>query len=101
MSRKAVCACALACSLAIPTIIVAAKKNKATIPEPPAIPQMSTDQKVLYALNRVAYGPRPGDVEAVKKFGLDRWIDLQLHPEAIAENPKLLAKLQPLDTLVL
>jgi uncharacterized protein (DUF1800 family) len=62
---------------------------------------MTADQKVLYALNRLAYGPRPGDVEAVKKFGLDKWIDLQLHPESIPENSKLVAKIQPLDTLQL
>ena len=62
---------------------------------------MTGDQKVLYALNRLAYGPRPGDVEAVKKFGLDNWIELQLIPKSIRENPTLLTKLQPLDTLVL
>src|SRR5580704_8256348 len=101
MSRKAVCAFALACSLAIPTLTVYGKKSKTTAPEQPAIPQMSADQKVLYALNRLAYGPRPGDVEAVKKFGLDKWIELQLHPESIRDNPTLVTKLAPLDTLML
>ena len=101
MSRKAVCAFALACSLAVPALTVYGKKSKTPAPEPPAIPQMTADQKVLYALNRLAYGPRPGDVEAVKKFGLDKWVELQLHPESIGDNPKLLTKLQPLDTLVL
>ncbi len=101
MSRKAVCAFALACSLTVPALTIYGKKSKTTVPEPPAIAQMSEDQKILHALNRLAYGPRPGDVEAVKKFGLDKWIDLQLHPESIRENPTLAAKLQPLDTLVL
>ena len=101
MSRKAVCALALGCLLGAPVLTVYAKKAKTPTPEPPAIPQMTADQKVLYALNRLTYGPRPGDVEAVKKFGLDRWIELQLHPESIPENPKLIARLQPLDTLVL
>src|ERR1035438_8867668 len=101
MSRRAFCAFALACSLAVPALTVYGKKNKTTTPEPPAISQMPEDQKLLYALNRLAYGPRPGDVEAVKKFGLDRWIELQLHPESLPDNPKLLVKLQPLDTLVL
>jgi uncharacterized protein (DUF1800 family) len=32
-------------------------------------------------------------------MGLKKWIDLQLHPSQIAENPELLAKLEPLDTL--
>ncbi|HEY3836222.1 MAG TPA: DUF1800 domain-containing protein [Bryobacteraceae bacterium] len=101
MSRNAVCAFALACSLAVPTLTVYAKKAKTPAPVPPAIPQMTSDQKILYALNRLAFGPRPGDVEAIKKIGLDKWIEWQLHPEAIRENPTLDAKLQPLDTLVL
>ncbi len=101
MSRKAFCAFALACFLVVPALTTYAKKNKATAPEPPAISQMPDDQKIIYALNRLAYGPRPGEVEAVKRYGLDRWIEVQLHPESIQENPKLLAKLQPLDTLVL
>jgi uncharacterized protein (DUF1800 family) len=101
MSRKALCAFALACSLAVPALTVYGKKTKSTTPEPPAIPQMSEDQKAVYALNRLAYGPRPGDVEAIKKYGVDRWIEVQLHPEMIQENPKLEAKLQPLDTLVM
>jgi uncharacterized protein (DUF1800 family) len=101
MSRKAVCAVALACSLAVPALTVYGKKKQPATSEPPRIAQMNNDQKVLYALNRLAYGPRPGDVEAVKKFGLDKWIEFQLHPESIRENPTLDAKLQPLDTLVL
>ncbi len=101
MSRKAFCAITLACSLAIPALTVYGKKSKTTAPVPPAILQMTADQKVLHALNRLSYGPRPGDVEAVTKFGLDKWIELQLHPESIPENPKLLAKLQPLDSLVM
>ncbi len=102
MSRKAVCALALAFSLAVPAFTVYGKKSKTTTPEPPAIPQMSEEQKLIYALNRLAYGPRPGDIEeAVKKFGLDKWIELQLHPESMRENSVLVAKLQPLDSLVL
>ena len=43
----------------------------------------SKDQAILHALNRLAYGPRPGDVAAVKKMGVEKWIDLQLHPDRI------------------
>ncbi len=41
------------------------------------------DERILHALNRFTFGPRPGDVEAVKAIGLDRWLDEQLHPAAI------------------
>jgi hypothetical protein len=38
-------------------------------------------------------------VERVKKIGMKKWIDLQLHPERISENAGLEAKLQPLESL--
>jgi uncharacterized protein (DUF1800 family) len=61
--------------------------------------KLTKDEQILHVLDRLTYGPRPGDVEAVKKMGLKKWIDLQLHPEKIAENPALEAKLAPLETL--
>src|SRR5271166_5994828 len=61
--------------------------------------KLSKDQQIVHALDRLTFGPRPGDVEAVKKMGLKKWIDLQLHPERIKENPALAAKLQPLESL--
>ena len=45
------------------------------------------DQKIVHALNRLAFGPRPGDVAAVRQMGLGRWMDLQLHPERIDDSP--------------
>jgi uncharacterized protein (DUF1800 family) len=82
----------------------AAKKPK-TGPTPaqtlalPAVPLMSDDQKALHALNRLTFGPRPGDLDQVKQIGVSKWIEQQLDPESIPENPVLLAKLEPLDTL--
>src|SRR6478752_7367120 len=60
---------------------------------------LTSDEKILQALNRLTFGPRPGDIEAVKAMGLKKWIDRQLHPERIAENPVLAAKLKTLDSL--
>ncbi len=61
--------------------------------------KLSKDQKVIHALNRLSFGPRPGDAERVRKMGVEKWIDQQLHPERIAESPALAAKLKPLDSL--
>ncbi|GGP21028.1 DUF1800 domain-containing protein [Silvimonas iriomotensis] len=41
----------------------------------------ATEAQALYVLNRVAYGPAPGDVARVMASGVDRYIDDQLHPE--------------------
>ena len=61
--------------------------------------RLDRDQQILHALNRLTFGPRPGDVEVVRKMGLKKWIDQQLHPDRIAENPELTERLQPLESL--
>jgi uncharacterized protein (DUF1800 family) len=62
-------------------------------------PKLSKDEQVVHALNRLTFGPRPGDVEPVRKLGVKKWIDLQLHPERIPENPELAQRLAPLESL--
>lgn len=54
--------------------------------------QLQDDQRILHALNRFTFGPRPGDVEAVRTIGLDQWFEQQLHPAAI-QDPDLLQEL--------
>src|SRR5690349_2818891 len=75
-----------------------AKKPAHPAPHP-ASAQMTPEQKAIHALNRLTFGAHPGDVEAVQSMGLDRWIDQQLHPRSIPENPVLETKLVPFDTL--
>lgn len=36
------------------------------------ITELTEDQAILHALNRLAYGPRPGDVERVRQMGLEK-----------------------------
>jgi uncharacterized protein (DUF1800 family) len=62
---------------------------------------LSGDTKIQHALDRLTFGARPGDVDRVRALGLKKWLDLQLHPERIPENPALAAKLAPLDSLTL
>jgi uncharacterized protein (DUF1800 family) len=61
--------------------------------------KLSKDQQIRHALDRLTFGPRPGDVARIKKIGLKKWVEQQLHPERIQENPDLEAKLQPLESL--
>src|SRR5688572_11481409 len=63
--------------------------------------KLSKDLEELHALNRLTYGPRPGDLQRVQKIGVKKWIDLQLHPERIRENRELERKLQPLVSLAM
>ncbi len=61
--------------------------------------KLSKDQQIQHALDRLTFGPKPGDIPRLKKMGLKKWLDLQLHPERIPENRDLEAKLQPLESL--
>jgi uncharacterized protein (DUF1800 family) len=60
---------------------------------------VSGDDRIRQALSRLTFGERPGDFEQVKSMGLKKWLDLQLHPDKIAENPVLVEKLKTFDTL--
>jgi uncharacterized protein (DUF1800 family) len=48
--------------------------------------ELPADQQILQALNRLTFGPRPGDALRVRAIGLDNWIDQQLHPETINDS---------------
>ncbi|HLK64686.1 MAG TPA: DUF1800 domain-containing protein [Bryobacteraceae bacterium] len=61
--------------------------------------KLSPDQQILQALNRLTFGPRPGDPDEVRRLGIEKWVDLQLHPDRIPENPVLEGKVKPLETL--
>jgi uncharacterized protein (DUF1800 family) len=61
--------------------------------------KLTPDQQILHALNRLTFGPRPGDVDEVRRIGVEKWIEMQLHPERIPEDPTLDARLLPLETL--
>src|SRR5215204_5620406 len=67
----------------------------------PAIQAAAADDAaILHALNRLTYGPRPGDVDRVRAMGLQKWIDLQLAPSRI-DNGALDRRLARLETLTL
>src|SRR5687768_3994543 len=56
------------------------------LPAQQAEREQPADQQILHALNRLAFGPRPGDVQKVRAIGLDQWIEQQLHPERIDDS---------------
>jgi uncharacterized protein (DUF1800 family) len=60
--------------------------------------EMGEQKRALHALNRLTFGPRPGDVDRVMTMGVDKWIDQQLHPDRI-DDRALDARLAPYRTL--
>jgi uncharacterized protein (DUF1800 family) len=63
-----------------------------------AAAQMDQRKRAVHALNRLTFGPRPGDVDHVMAIGVDKWIDQQLHPGKI-DDRALDARLSPFRTL--
>ena len=61
---------------------------------------LTPDQRVDQVLQRLTFGPRPGDLETVKKIGVKAYIEQQLDPDAI-EDSSLNKRLEKLPTLML
>jgi uncharacterized protein (DUF1800 family) len=47
---------------------------------------LSETRQILHVLDRLGYGPRPGDVEALRRRGVAAWIEAQLHPERLDDH---------------
>jgi uncharacterized protein (DUF1800 family) len=80
------------CTLAL-TQVCAAKKTPppdrtvtVKLPAPPKLKQIQGDDRVVHALDRLTFGPRPGELDQVKAMGLGVWIDQQLHPANIDDT---------------
>jgi uncharacterized protein (DUF1800 family) len=84
--------CLLALGLDAPLPVGAAIPTKEKKPKQDValkglpITELSADEAILHALNRLAYGPRPGDVERVRQMGLAKWIEQQLNPNSVIDR---------------
>jgi uncharacterized protein (DUF1800 family) len=97
-------ACVLSLGIDVPAIAAmpAAAKDKKPKQDPVLkglpITELTADEAILHAMNRLAYGPRPGDVERVRQMGLAKWIDQQLAPNSI-DDKAVNARLENFPTL--
>jgi uncharacterized protein (DUF1800 family) len=81
-----------------PAISQTVAKKKAPAPKAASgATELNDRQRALHALNRLTFGPRPGDVEAVLAKGVDAFLEDQLHPESI-DDSALGAPLNPYAT---
>jgi uncharacterized protein (DUF1800 family) len=95
--QRALLAAALLLAVSALTTQVALGRKKDKVMGPNQ-GQMDAQHRAVHVLNRVTFGPRPGDVDRVLQMGVDKWIDLQLHPEKI-NDAALDARLAPFRTL--
>ncbi len=61
--------------------------------------EISPGLKPIHILNRLSYGPRPGDIDYVKKIGVNAYIREQMYPSSLSETASLNERLEKLDTL--
>jgi uncharacterized protein (DUF1800 family) len=92
LGRTKFAALLLSFSLACTAPQVLAKKKDKAASGP------SDPRRALHAINRLTFGPRPGDLQQVMAMGVDQWIDLQLHSGKI-DDSALNARLEPLRTV--
>jgi uncharacterized protein (DUF1800 family) len=68
------------------------------IPVIAAAAPLTGDAAAAHVLNRLAYGPGPGDIERVARMGVHRYIDEQLDPAALPLPAPLEERLRQLAT---
>jgi uncharacterized protein (DUF1800 family) len=93
---------ALICPLLAGGLKVKKIKGNANPPQYASFSKLLTKpEQIQHAANRLTLGARPEDWALIRRLGLKKWIDQQLHPEEIAENPELTRQLSQLATLSL
>ena len=63
-----------------------------------AVPPKPDDRAIVHVLNRIGFGPAPGDLERVRTVGLSAYIDQQLQPARL-DDSRMAARLAAFETL--
>ena len=68
--------------------------------EPPAARALTEEQRIVHVLNRLGFGARPGDVERVRRVGVEKYVEQQLNPATI-DDAAVEAELKRFPTLTM
>jgi uncharacterized protein (DUF1800 family) len=94
--------CVLTPEIDLPPLAAANSADKKAKPDSMfkglPITELSADEAIQHALNRLAYGPRPGEVQRIRQMGLAKWIDQQLNPKSV-DDGAVEARLEAYPTL--
>src|SRR5438876_7246966 len=83
---------------AVLVAVLAILAGAGRLPRAASVP--GDDRTIGHVLNRIGFGPRPGDVARVRAIGVRSYIDQQLHPERIPDGA-VTARLAGLRTLTM
>ncbi|HUK48284.1 MAG TPA: DUF1800 domain-containing protein [Terriglobales bacterium] len=73
-------------NLALVVVLGVACLPAAIAHKKPSVSPSNERARAIQTLNRLTFGPRPGDVDRVLAIGVDKWIDQQLHPDSIHDH---------------
>ncbi len=62
---------------------------------------LSKEEQLHHALDRLTFGARASEMAAAEQLGLKKWLEDELHPERVPENPVLQQRLEPLQSLAM
>lgn len=60
--------------------------------------EVDTRAQAAHAVNRLTFGPAPGEIDRAASMGVRAWVAEQLAPETLAEPDELLRRIAPLKT---
>ena len=72
--------------VASPAILSASKRHSRNKKITKVESSLTDEQRAMHALDRLTFGPRPGDLEKVEAMGVEQWIATQLDPEKIDDS---------------
>jgi len=78
MKRYLVATTPLLIAISVTTVLVAKNKVASNVQD--------EHQRAVHVLDRPTFGPCPGDPKKVVALGIDKRIDLQLHPDKIVDS---------------
>jgi uncharacterized protein (DUF1800 family) len=90
---RALAGCLILSLVQEPAILLAAVAPSWHSKHAPAVHPLTEEERAAQALNRLTFGPRPGDFERIQAIGVKKWVEMQLNPEQI-DDSLLEARLQ-------
>src|ERR1700678_2567516 len=90
---RALAGCLILSLVQEPAISLAAEAPSWHSKHAPAVHPLTEEERAAQALNRLTFGPRPGDLERIQAIGVKKWVEMQLNPEQV-DDSLLEARLQ-------
>jgi uncharacterized protein (DUF1800 family) len=86
LSGLSLCAVLAACAPVSRTSAAPGPRASATAQGPaPRTGPLDDRERARQALNRLTFGARPEDLDAIERIGVKSWVERQLHPERIPD----------------